>query len=606
MRFSRVEAMRIPKGSAKKIRHNGKVLWNGIHARYVSFGDSIAAGHTINSDWEKDYGTRSQYGENGNTETVIVPGCYTDLIRDALVARVDGTVSATSFARSGDRVEDLIEKLDHEAVRKALAKANYVTICIGANDVLEPALSSIESYINNGNPTLVALSEEVMGNLSILETDSNPNSYRALFNKLYEINPNATYVFTTIYNPLKYLWLDESTWGNDYKDGFFGPLMWAIPDFSALGFQVDNEIRKLLYNTSAVQTVFDRINGPSRNGTDGLAAWTETHINELNRVLKTKIAEFGKPNFMVADTKTLFENFPDRPVKAPKNYNDLVNIEFTSGYVVQDMDWGQFWANFSISDITGDTNTTMTKIMQNIVTNVIMPDIDPHPEEYGQYVLKRSFAKTFGIEELDRYNITYVANGGSGSMAVQEVACVDGIVKLNANTFTGAEGYRFTGWNTKADGSGTSYTNGQYIGLSGDLTLYAQWSNIYAVTYKHTNHTNLYGNDETGHMECYYLNINGEEMPKFGKFSEGSSVTYHLPYGTAIYVWVDDYVGNEATYNSKDCNVYLNGVSVHMGHPAYYVFNLAADTVIDFRWKIAGSLVTFDAQSWEDCHITTY
>ncbi|WP_161934669.1 InlB B-repeat-containing protein, partial [Lactococcus lactis] len=36
-------------------------------------------------------------------------------------------------------------------------------------------------------------------------------------------------------------------------------------------------------------------------------------------------------------------------------------------------------------------------------------------------------------------------------------------------------GYTFTGWNTSADGSGTSYAPGADLTLSNDTTLYAQW-----------------------------------------------------------------------------------------------------------------------------------
>ena len=35
---------------------------------------------------------------------------------------------------------------------------------------------------------------------------------------------------------------------------------------------------------------------------------------------------------------------------------------------------------------------------------------------------------------------------------------------LTTNTFA-RDGYVFTGWNTKADGTGTAYTNGQAITL---------------------------------------------------------------------------------------------------------------------------------------------
>ena len=45
---------------------------------------------------------------------------------------------------------------------------------------------------------------------------------------------------------------------------------------------------------------------------------------------------------------------------------------------------------------------------------------------------------------------------------------------LTANAFT-RTGYTFTGWNTKADGSGTPYKNGQSITIDADMMLYAQW-----------------------------------------------------------------------------------------------------------------------------------
>ena len=72
------------------------------------------------------------------------------------------------------------------------------------------------------------------------------------------------------------------------------------------------------------------------------------------------------------------------------------------------------------------------------------------------------------------YTITFNANGGVGEMAAQtfEVG-VD--TALNANTFT-REGYKFTGWNTAADGSGVTYADaGAILELTGDMTLYAQW-----------------------------------------------------------------------------------------------------------------------------------
>ena len=70
--------------------------------------------------------------------------------------------------------------------------------------------------------------------------------------------------------------------------------------------------------------------------------------------------------------------------------------------------------------------------------------------------------------------ISYEANGGSGEMASQTVHA--GVsVTLAANTFTAPESSVFTGWNTKADGSGDKYANQASVKPTEDLKLYAQW-----------------------------------------------------------------------------------------------------------------------------------
>ena len=73
-----------------------------------------------------------------------------------------------------------------------------------------------------------------------------------------------------------------------------------------------------------------------------------------------------------------------------------------------------------------------------------------------------------------QYTVIFDANGGEGSMEAQTFSYgVD--TKLTKNTFT-RDDYVFTGWNTKADGTGATYADeGSIIDLTEDLTLYAQW-----------------------------------------------------------------------------------------------------------------------------------
>lgn len=85
--------------------------------------------------------------------------------------------------------------------------------------------------------------------------------------------------------------------------------------------------------------------------------------------------------------------------------------------------------------------------------------------------------------EGTKVTITFNANGGEGTMAAQQVPQSTSR-NLNTCTFTRTH-YTFNGWNTQANGSGTSYADGASINTSTDLTLYAQWTEAsqYTVTF---------------------------------------------------------------------------------------------------------------------------
>ncbi|MBQ7945142.1 MAG: InlB B-repeat-containing protein [Bacteroidales bacterium] len=70
--------------------------------------------------------------------------------------------------------------------------------------------------------------------------------------------------------------------------------------------------------------------------------------------------------------------------------------------------------------------------------------------------------------------LSFDANGGSGTMAAQLFEA--GVTQTLAPNKFARSAYYFSGWNTNADGSGTSYTDKQSITISQDITLYAQWA----------------------------------------------------------------------------------------------------------------------------------
>lgn len=69
--------------------------------------------------------------------------------------------------------------------------------------------------------------------------------------------------------------------------------------------------------------------------------------------------------------------------------------------------------------------------------------------------------------------ITYNSNYGTYQTKIQYFT-FNTDTKLDKNSFI-REGYTFKEWNTKADGTGTTYTNEDEIKLSDNLTLYAIW-----------------------------------------------------------------------------------------------------------------------------------
>jgi len=67
--------------------------------------------------------------------------------------------------------------------------------------------------------------------------------------------------------------------------------------------------------------------------------------------------------------------------------------------------------------------------------------------------------------------VTFNANGGTGSMNNLSSTSA---AALTANAFT-RNGFTFTGWNTAANGTGTSYADAASFPFTANATLYAQW-----------------------------------------------------------------------------------------------------------------------------------
>jgi uncharacterized protein (TIGR02145 family)/uncharacterized repeat protein (TIGR02543 family) len=86
-----------------------------------------------------------------------------------------------------------------------------------------------------------------------------------------------------------------------------------------------------------------------------------------------------------------------------------------------------------------------------------------------------------------QYSVIYDGNGNtSGSVPVDANSySKNETVTTKAITDLARNGYEFTGWNTKSDGTGTTYPagTGTFTMQSANVTLYAQWAVIYTVIF---------------------------------------------------------------------------------------------------------------------------
>jgi len=117
----------------------------------------------------------------------------------------------------------------------------------------------------------------------------------------------------------------------------------------------------------------------------------------------------------------------------------------------------------------------------------------------------------YGVEICGRiYTVTYDGNGaGSGTVPASDAGVPNDRITVQGNTGSLARtGYTFAGWNTAADGSGTSYPTGGAFIITGDTTLYAQWlQNSCTVSGSVSGHT-----DNSGVTIRYTIDSGGAQI----------------------------------------------------------------------------------------------
>lgn len=128
------------------------------------------------------------------------------------------------------------------------------------------------------------------------------------------------------------------------------------------------------------------------------------------------------------------------------------------------------------------------------------------------------------VADPTSYTLSYNGNGGEGSVESQEGVTLT----VAQNGFTKTD-YAFSAWNTKADGSGTSYAPGASITLSADTTLYAIWELItYTLSYDANGGTGTMSEQEGVELTVASnaFTKEGYSFVKWNTSSDGSGTDY--------------------------------------------------------------------------------
>ena len=158
---------------------------------------------------------------------------------------------------------------------------------------------------------------------------------------------------------------------------------------------------------------------------------------------------------------------------------------------------------------------------------------------------KTLYAKWEKIPEQVEITLTYDPNGGNGNQHKDTVKVTEGesytftIKSPDAIGITAKDGYEFTGWNTKADGTGDAVTG--TITISASTTIYAQWKKL------PTTATVIYhANGGTATTDPV---IRADVDPSAYRVETTGEVGFTAPSGKTFLTWNTEQDGSETFYD---------------------------------------------------------
>ena len=201
------------------------------------------------------------------------------------------------------------------------------------------------------------------------------------------------------------------------------------------------------------------------------------------------------------------------------------------------------------------------------------------------------------------YSISYNTNGGSGAPDAQTKTY--NVALTLSSTKPTRTGYTFLNWNTKSDGTGTTYASGASYTANAAATLYAQWkADTYTITYDANGgsgapdaQTKTYGVSLT--LTTSKPTRDGYNFTGWNTAANGSGTayasggTFTTNAATTLYAQWEEICYQSATEGTGS---YSNGEITLSAK-----FNTCGSAYIGFQWKEEGKDWCYDNS--DDCYV---
>ncbi|MBR7153159.1 MAG: InlB B-repeat-containing protein [Candidatus Methanomethylophilaceae archaeon] len=195
----------------------------------------------------------------------------------------------------------------------------------------------------------------------------------------------------------------------------------------------------------------------------------ETDVEGIYLAKGTLAFETGYPEYPVISMEMGFQIVDQATVADPL----LVNDDGNQVYVLPTLDPECIALGLTVKEnYVIDTMTLTYNDGENeVVKNILLTRAFTIPAT--EWRVDATF------RDVTEYTVSYDGNGNTSGTAPQSAVYVNGTDAIVAEAGDLArEGYAFEGWNTAADGSGTSYGVGSTLVVTSDVTLYAQWKPV--------------------------------------------------------------------------------------------------------------------------------